>query len=131
MRKISRKTNISYPLIRTRYAYSLSHQAVRNVSFLESFAYVLNGWSKKTSENFHENTLAEIVELDPATLPKRFSWIATTYNGQKQYPKKPLLQSVPPWMFAKVCDTPLVTNSYICNDLLNESNWFIISAYWK
>ena len=28
---------------------------------------------KKTSENFHENTLAEIVELDPATLPKRFS----------------------------------------------------------
>ena len=41
VRKIFRKTNISYPLICTRtYAY----QGVKNVSFSENFAYVLNGW---------------------------------------------------------------------------------------
>ena len=40
VRKIFRETNISYPLIRTRmHAY----QEVRNVSFSETFAYVLNG----------------------------------------------------------------------------------------
>ena len=39
--KIFRKTNISYPLIRTRMC---AYQGVRNVSFPENFAYVLNGW---------------------------------------------------------------------------------------
>ena len=33
------KTNISYPLIRTR---TWSYQGVRNVSVLENFAYVMN-----------------------------------------------------------------------------------------
>ena len=37
--KILRKTNISNPLIRTR---TCAYQEGRNVSFLESFAYVLN-----------------------------------------------------------------------------------------
>ena len=40
--KIFRKTNIPYPLIRTR---TCVYQGVRNVSFPESFAYVLNEWS--------------------------------------------------------------------------------------
>ena len=39
VRKSFRKSNISYPLIRTRgYAY----QGVRNVSFSEEFACILN-----------------------------------------------------------------------------------------
>ena len=41
-RKIFRKTNISYPLIRTR---TCAYQGVRNVSFSENFAYVLNAWA--------------------------------------------------------------------------------------
>ena len=40
VRKIFRKTNISYPLIRTR---TCAYQWVRNVSFSENLAYVLNG----------------------------------------------------------------------------------------
>ena len=42
VRKIFRKTNISYPLIRTR---TCEYQGVRNVSFSENFAYLLNGWT--------------------------------------------------------------------------------------
>ena len=38
--KIFRKTNVSNPLIRTR---TCAYQGVRNVSFSENFAYVLNG----------------------------------------------------------------------------------------
>ena len=45
VRKIFRKTNISNPLIRTR---TCAYQGVRNVSFLENFAYVLNGWLLNT-----------------------------------------------------------------------------------
>ena len=41
IRKIFRKTNISNRLIRTR---TCAYQGVRNVSFSENFAYVLNGW---------------------------------------------------------------------------------------
>ena len=40
VRKIFRKTNSSNPLIRTPTS---AHQGVRNVSFSENFAYVLNG----------------------------------------------------------------------------------------
>ena len=40
VRKLFRKTNISYPLIRIR---TCVYQGVRNVSFLDNFAYVLNG----------------------------------------------------------------------------------------
>ena len=40
VRKIFRKTNISNPLTRTP---TCAHQGVRNVSFSENFAYVLNG----------------------------------------------------------------------------------------
>ena len=40
VRKTFRKTNISNPLIRT---CTCEYQGVRNVSFLENFAYVLNG----------------------------------------------------------------------------------------
>ena len=41
IRKIFRKTNISNPLICTS---SCAYQGVRNVSFPENFAYLLNGW---------------------------------------------------------------------------------------
>ena len=40
VRKIFRKTDISKPLIRTR---TCAYQGVRNISFSETFAYVLNG----------------------------------------------------------------------------------------
>ena len=40
IRKIFRKTNISYPMVRKRMCVK---QEVRNVSFSEDFAYVLNG----------------------------------------------------------------------------------------
>ena len=42
VRNISRKTNISNPLIRTR---KCAYQGVKNVSFSENFTYVLNGWT--------------------------------------------------------------------------------------
>ena len=48
--KIFRKTNISYPLIRTRTG---AYQGVGNVGFSENFAYVLNGW---TLSNAQETT---------------------------------------------------------------------------
>ena len=44
LRQIFRKTNILQCLLRAR-----TYQRVRNVSFLENFAYVPNGWSLKTS----------------------------------------------------------------------------------
>ena len=44
VRKIFRKTNVSNPLIRTR---TCANEGVRNVSFLEYFAHVLNGWPLK------------------------------------------------------------------------------------
>ena len=40
VRKIFQKTNISNPLIRIR---TCAYQGVRNISFSEDFAYVLNG----------------------------------------------------------------------------------------
>ena len=40
VRKISRKTNIFYSLIHT---CTFAYQGVRNISFSENFAYVLNG----------------------------------------------------------------------------------------
>ena len=46
LRKIFRKTNISYPLIGTR---KCEYQGVRNLSSLENFAYVLNGYSIRYS----------------------------------------------------------------------------------
>ena len=44
VRKIFQETNISYPLI---YPSTCAYQDVRNVSFSETFAYVLNGWPPK------------------------------------------------------------------------------------
>ena len=41
IRKTFRKTSISNHLIRTRKCV---YQGIRNVSFAENFAYVLNGW---------------------------------------------------------------------------------------
>ena len=37
-----KKTNFSYPVIRTR---AFAYKGLRNISFLENFTYVLNGWS--------------------------------------------------------------------------------------
>ena len=50
VRKIFRKTNISNPLIRT---HSCAYQGVRNVSFSENFAYVLNKLSSLCLEIFY------------------------------------------------------------------------------
>ena len=44
LRKIFRKTNISYPLIRRR---TFAYQRVRNVSFSENFVYVQNDLLRK------------------------------------------------------------------------------------
>ena len=41
VRKIFRKTNISNPMIRT---HKCAYQRVKNISFSENFAYVLNRW---------------------------------------------------------------------------------------
>ena len=43
VRKIFRKSNISKPLIRT-LTFTYQVRNVRNVSFAENSAYVLNGW---------------------------------------------------------------------------------------
>ena len=67
-RKISRKTNISYPLIRTRRC---AYQGARNVSLSESFAYVLNGWPPlKDYKNaiqphagFNRSVIDELIKL--------------------------------------------------------------------
>ena len=40
--KFPEKTNFSYPVIRTR---AFAYKGLRNISFLENFTYVLNGWS--------------------------------------------------------------------------------------
>ena len=42
VRKFFRKTNTSYPLVCTRM---FAYEGVRNVSFSENFAYILNEWS--------------------------------------------------------------------------------------
>ena len=46
VRKIFRKTSISYTVIRTR---TCAYQEVRNVSFSENFAYVLKGWCQTSA----------------------------------------------------------------------------------
>ena len=51
------KDNISYPLIRIR---TCVYQGVRNVSFSEGFAYVLNEWSHVTNTKF---SLIQCVDL--------------------------------------------------------------------
>ena len=78
---VFRKTNISNPPIRT---HSCSYQGVRNVSFSENFAYLLNGWSvtkmrpylasiiikyqeyrNKTSQVFHNGDVTNFFESFP------------------------------------------------------------------
>ena len=49
VRNISRKSNIPNPLIRTR---TCAYQGVRNVSFSENLAYVLNGWPQRSQRAF-------------------------------------------------------------------------------
>ena len=48
--KMFRKTDISYPLIRTR---TCAYQVLRQFSFSENFASVLNGWPPYTKMNFY------------------------------------------------------------------------------
>ena len=57
VRKIFRKTNVSYLLIRTP---TCAYQGVRNVSFSKNFAYVLNGWP-------HTSYLPFLLWLSPLT----------------------------------------------------------------
>ena len=63
VRKIFRKSNISYPLVRTR---TCAYQRVRNVSFSESFANVINEWSLGyyTDSNVHPYNLNEEWDSD-------------------------------------------------------------------
>ena len=58
VRKISRKTNISNPLIRTR---TCAYQGARNVSISENFAYLLHGWPLISAVYYAWNML-EVVE---------------------------------------------------------------------
>ena len=55
--KFSDKTNISYPLIRTR---TCAYQGVKNVSFSENFANVLNGRSRVKFNSFQVYTFENI-----------------------------------------------------------------------
>ena len=48
-KQIFRKTDIAYPLIRT---HTCASQRVRNVSFSENFAHVLNWWSPVYNDIF-------------------------------------------------------------------------------
>ena len=56
--KIHRKTYISHPLIRTR---TCAYQRVRNVSFSENCAYVLNEWS----HTYHRSNLHYTYTFNP------------------------------------------------------------------
>ena len=61
--KFSKKTNISYPLIRTR---TCAYQEVRNVSFSENFVYVLNGQShteRCETELIHKQSIKIILRF--------------------------------------------------------------------
>ena len=82
IRKIFRKTNISYPLIRSRlYAY----QGVRNVSFSENFVYIL---TERTRIKFESRSqialtfLAHAIILYLLETPKnlRFSVVFRVYK---------------------------------------------------
>ena len=65
VRKISRKTNISNPLIRTS---TCAYQGVRNVSFSENFAYVLNGWLFMTFSYIFQETLLNYAKVNVLAL---------------------------------------------------------------
>ena len=64
--EIFRKTNISNPLLRTR---TCAHQGIRNVSFSETFAYVLNEWplsgmSKSSSAHAYKSRHSAGIDFD-------------------------------------------------------------------
>ena len=67
VRKIFRKSNISKPLIRT-LTFTYQVRNVRNVSFAENSAYVLNGWPLMQSQSlnnlkkFRRKKLAKLVK---------------------------------------------------------------------
>ena len=69
VRKIFRKTNISNPLRYQWTGFYMISQGVRNVSFSENFAYVLNGWpptlliwqTLELTEKWHLSVLASIL----------------------------------------------------------------------
>ena len=74
IRKIFRKTSISKPLISTR---TCAYQGVRNVSFLENFAYVLNGWC------LHQICLSGIAFVTTTKIYPIVGLILTTYCMRK------------------------------------------------
>ena len=65
VRKIFRKTNMSNPLIRTS---TCAYQGVRNVSFSENFAYVLNGWLFMTFSYIFQETLLNHAKVNVLAL---------------------------------------------------------------
>ena len=67
MRKIFLKTNISYSLIRTRLC---AYQGVKNISFYENFAYVLN--DPKPDNWLAEKTRNVILDIKFQLLIKNF-----------------------------------------------------------
>ena len=76
VRKIFGKTNISNPLIRTRMC---AYQGLRNVGFLEHFAYILNEWPLtwstfltrfKSMFHFYIPWKRQITKVTPGTYPE-------------------------------------------------------------
>ena len=92
VRKNFRKTNISNSLIRTR---TCVYKGVRNVSFSESFAYVLNGWPLSALKLLHfshiiptqitENTKNVDIEIY-----KEIAWTFSLAMAQMEYTEREL-----------------------------------------
>ena len=70
-----RKTNISYPLIRTR---TCVHQGIRNNRFSEDFTYVLNGWTL-TEKNPKETNTSSLLLTWFFSIPRSMVWKIVQY----------------------------------------------------
>ena len=82
VRKIFRKTNISYPLIRTHtYAY----QGVRNFSFSEYFACVLNEWFQTIVLSFSLMGISKLLNIYVAQFPKSFPCLQQRCSLEKEF----------------------------------------------
>ena len=69
--KIFRKTNISYPLLRTG---TCAYQWVRNVGFSKNFVYVLNEWSLTIDLTIHNEASYVFVTQSLETVTVNCNW---------------------------------------------------------
>ena len=81
-----RKTNISYPQIRT-------HTYVRNVSFTEYIAFVLNGWYL-LAYHVIATLKKSLSELFPENYPKFLAKLYLRKNQQNESFIKPVLRRI-------------------------------------